>query len=166
MLRRHHARAAAIAPHVGGTPARLRRLSVHRTLPLHRRDSRGTDRGDPIVFCDAPVLVLEFPRGSVRTRWLVSRARAGRAAGLRLCERGPVVAGRPEARACGSGMRSSGSEPSSPWSRSATTPSSLSASARSGRRRFARSSRSWSLPQACNDARLKGHDVSSLRRRA
>ena len=58
----------------------------------------GTDRGGPVDLRDAPGLVLQFPHGPVRTRRLVSGPRAGRAANLRLCQRGSVATGRSEAR--------------------------------------------------------------------
>ena len=42
LLRRDHARATAAGADVGGAPAGVRRLPVHRAVALHRRDSRAS----------------------------------------------------------------------------------------------------------------------------
>jgi superfamily I DNA/RNA helicase len=99
VLRRHHARTAAPGAHVGRSPACVRRLPVHGPVSLHRRDSRGTARRDPVDIRQPAAIVLEFPNGLIRARWAEpGRASAGRAALVRLRERKSVAARRPQAR--------------------------------------------------------------------
>ena len=117
VLRRHDARADTAGPDQRGAAAGVRRVSVHRTLAVPRRDPGGAGRADrPAAAPQFGGSSCTATTSSGRTptaRKGRGRARPGDETGVFVRERGSV--GRwTSALACASGTRSSASGTSSP----------------------------------------------------
>ena len=114
-IRRHYARAAPASADVGGLPARVRRLPVHRRVAVRRGDRRAGGRRLTVVP-DATVFFSSVPSIAVAA---VIAAASERDGGLCLRRRGPVSPR--EMRQGARGIPSSAWAPSSASSRSTTT---------------------------------------------